>query len=442
MDYHDAATETMPREALHALQLKRLRRQIRWVEESSPFYRARLKEGRVLEEQFRTVADVERVPFTFKDDIRHDQVSNPPFGSNICEERENWLEIHSTSGTTGRRTFTLWSKKDVEVVTSQAARALYATGVRPHDIVHVAFGLGMFVGGVAAHYGVQRVGAMSIPIGTTGIEQQIEFLTGICPTVIIATPSFGLYLAEAIRQQEISPEELSLRIGVFGGEPGAANTPTRRALEEGLGIKAFDWYGSAEVGPDFGYECKFQQGLHWAEDHNLIEVIDPEARRPAKEGDIGVLVVTNLSRTATPLLRYWTNDLVRMTTEPCACGRQTPRAVGGALGRLDDMLTFKGVNFYPQQVEECVREFRELTSEYRILLDTDPATAKDTCTIQVEIRDKLKGSTEEIQRALDKKLYKELNFRPATEAIPEGTLERSIHKTKRVYDKRERFASS
>lgn len=313
MNHHYSTTETMTREALEELQLGRLQEQIRWVSERSSFYNSRLRNANISVGQLEKITDVGKIPFTYKDDIRNDQLSKPPFGENVCEDRENWLEIHSTSGTTGRRTFTLWSKKDVGVISSHASRALYAAGVRAHDVVHVAFGLGMFVGGLAAHYGVQGVGAMSVPIGTTDSDQQIEFLVEVQPTVIIATPSFGLYLAEVLHKKNIVPDDLALRIGVFGGEPGAASDHTRRALEEGLGIKAFDWYGSAEVGPDFGYDCEYQRGLHWAEDHNLIEVIDPETHQSVEEGEVGVLVVTNLSRTATPLLRYWTNDLVRMT---------------------------------------------------------------------------------------------------------------------------------
>ncbi len=439
-DYY-SATETMSREALEELQLSRLRKQVRWVSKKSNFYSSRLRNANVSGDQLRKITDIERIPFTYKNDIRSDQCSTPPFGANVCEDRENWLEIHSTSGTTGRGTFTLWSKKDVEVITSQAARALYATGVRAHDIVHVAFGLGMFVGGIAAHYGVQRVGAMSVPIGTTDSDQQVEFLVDLQPTVIIATPSFGLYLAEVLRKKGIVLDDLALRVGVFGGEPGAASAHTRRALEDGLGIKAFDWYGSAEVGPDFGYECEYQLGLHWAQDHNLVEVVDSMTHRPVEEGESGVLVVTNLSRTATPLLRYWTNDLVRMTKDACPCGRQGPRALEGILGRSDDMLIYKGVNFYPQQVEQCVRNFRELTSEYKILLDTDSATAKDRCVIQVEIRDESHASTTNVQRALDNNLFKELGFHPSVEVLPEGTLERTVHKAKRVDDKRGRLVN-
>lgn len=438
---HYSTTETMSRDALEELQLSRLRKQVQWVSKKSSFYEPRLRNANVSGDQLRKITDIERIPFTDKDDIRSDQHSKPPFGENVYEDQENWLEIHSTSGTTGRRTFTLWSKKDVEVITSQAARALYAMGVRAHDIVHVAFGLGMFVGGIAAHYGVQRVGAMSVPIGATDSDQQVEFIVDLQPTVIIATPSFGLYLAEVLRKKGIVFDDLALRVGVFGGEPGAASTHTRRALEDGLGIKAFDWYGSAEVGPDFGYECEYQQGLHWAQDHNLIEVIDPMTHRPVEEGEVGILVVTNLSRTASPLLRYWTNDLVRMTKEPCPCGRQGPRAVGGVLGRSDDMLIYKGVNFYPQQVEQCVRSLPELTSEYKILLDTDSATAKDSCVIQVEIRDESHTSATNVQRVLDNNLFKELGFHPSIEVLSEGTLERTVHKAKRVADRRGRLAN-
>jgi phenylacetate-CoA ligase len=441
MHDHYVATEAIWGKALEALQLERLKRQVDWVSERSDFYGPRLRKAGVSANQLRDIADVEKIPFTLKNDIRDDQHSRPPFGNNACEDRENWLEVHSTSGTTGRSTFTLWSRKDVDTISSQAARALYAMGVRAHDIVHVGFGLGMFVGGIAAHYGVQRIGAMSVPIGTTDSAQQVEFLVDLQPTVIIATPSFGLYLAEVLRKKGIVLDDLALRVGVFGGEPGAASAHTRRALEDGLGIKAFDWYGSAEVGPDFGYECDYQRGLHWAQDHNLIEVIDPRTQRPVEEGEVGVLVVTNLSRTAIPLLRYWTNDLVRMTKDPCPCGRQGPRAVGGVLGRSDDMLIYKGVNFYPQQVEHCVRSFRELTSEYKILLDTDSATANDRCVIQVEIKDESQVSATSVQRALDNNLFQELDFHPSIEVLPEGTLERTVHKAKRVDDKRGRLVN-
>jgi phenylacetate-CoA ligase len=229
-------------------------------------------------------------------------------------------------------------------------------------------------------------------------------------------------------------------LGCFGGEPGAEVPATRNALEEGLGIKAYDYYGLAEIGPTFASECVAQAGLHWSEDLHLIEVIDPDTQEPVAEGERGVLVITHLAKTATPMIRYWTNDVVSITTEPCVCGRTHARSVGGILGRADDLVIFMGTNFYPMQVEQVVRSFKELTPEYRIRLWTDTERKRDVCTVIVELIEELptdqRNALHERLRSL---LRTALAFTPLVEFVPKDTLERTAFKARRVEERREAF---
>jgi phenylacetate-CoA ligase len=247
-------------------------------------------------------------------------------------------------------------------------------------------------------------------------------------TVLLATPSYALHIAEALRERGVDPAELSLRLGCFGGEAGAENPPTRAKLEAGLGIDAFDYYGLAEVGPTFASECEAKAGLHIAEDYVVVECVDPETKKPVAEGELGVLVFTHLTREATPVIRYWSNDYARLSTEPCECGRTHVRAVGGIVGRHDDLVVFKGAKFYPSQVENVVRSFPELSDEFRIEVIGGGDALVDRCTVVCERR----AESPDIEQRLVRALRAELGVTPSLRLERYGALERSTFKAQRL----------
>lgn len=266
-------------------------------------------------------------------------------------------------------------------------------------------------------------------------ERQLDYLQDHESTVLLATPSYALYIAEKLHEQGITPGEISLRIGCFGGEPGVEVDATREKIEAGLGIAAHDYYGLAEIGPTFASECTTKAGLHWAEDHHIVEVIDPETKQPCAPGEIGILVITHLTREATPMIRYWTNDYARLVTEPCVCGRTHARSPGGILGRADDLIIYRGTNFYPTQVEQVIRSFEELGDEFRIELTTEVETGIHHCTIVAEYRT-APDDEDALVRRIRRALKHELLVTPAVSLRPFGTLERTTFKAKRVDDRR------
>ena len=308
-------------------------------------------------------------------------------------------------------------------------------GVRPSDIVQNAFAYGLWVAGMSAHYGSARVGAFCIPAGASiPSQRQIDYLLTARSTVLLATPSYGMHIAETLLERGIKPEELHLRIGGFGGEAGTENDSTRAKLERGLGITALDYYGLAEIGPTFASECEEKGGLHFAEDHVLVECVEPETRAAVPDGTVGVLVFTHLTREATPMLRYWSNDYAKLDSSPCACGRTHVRAVGGILGRHDDMVIFKGAKFYPVQVEKAVRGFAELSDEFRIELRRTVAGSAHVSSCTVVAERSREGASPGIEERLRRALKDELGVTPSIRVEPYGTLERTTFKAKRIVE--------
>jgi phenylacetate-CoA ligase len=433
--YWDEATETVSRDELAARQLAGLRWQVGRCWERSPFYRERLEAAGVHPEDVRSLEDVRRIPVVTKQQLRDEQRAHPPFGRYAVAERETWRELHPSSGSTGWPVNTIWSAGDVERIADFTARTMWSFGTRPDDVVQNAFSIGLWVAGMAVHYACQRIGCFQVPIGATNTEKQLEYFERPGATVLLATPSYGLYLAERLRERGIAPESLPLRRGCFGGEAGTENDATRAKLEAGLGIDAYDYYGLAEVGPTFASECEAKAGLHWAEDHHLIEVLYPNTREPVRPGELGVLVITHLTREATPMLRYWTNDIARVIADPCACGRTHARSPGGILGRLDDLVIFKGAKFYPAQVEKVVRSFAELSDEFRIELTRDAASGLDECAVVAE-RATADADPGGLAASLGTALRTELGVTPSIRLEPFGTLERTEFKAKRLLDLR------
>lgn len=425
----------MPRERLKSEQDRRLRAQIARLWSRSDFYRERLTSVGASIEDVTTVEDLADLPAVTKEELRVEQELHPPFGRFVVADADTWQELHPSTGTTGTPVNTIWTRNDVETITDFTARTMWQMGVRPKDIVQNAFAYGLWVAGMSVHYATARLGAFCIPAGAAiASQKQIEFLQRTGSTVLLATPSYGMHIAETLRERGISPDDLALRIGAFGGEAGTENTSTRAKLERGLGIEAFDYYGLAEVGPTFASECEAKSGIHFAEDHVVVECVDPLTRRPVSDGEIGVLVFTHLTREATPMLRYWSNDYARLDRSPCACGRTHVRARGGILGRHDDLVIFKGAKFYPVQVEKVVRGFADLSDEFRIELRRTAAGSSHVAVCTVVGEWSQGGSRPGIEERLRHALREELGVTPSVRLEPYGTLERTTFKAKRIVE--------
>ena len=442
--FYDYKIESMLRSDLHALQLAKLKWQVDRCYHRSEFYRERFDRAGVSPADVKTLDDIRKFPFVHKEELREEQAQHPFLGRFTVAPQPEFREVHPSTGTTGTPVNTIWSTRDVEYITEVTARTLWSIGVRSADVVQNAFAYGLWVAGLAVHYASAKMGCLVIPIGAALTERQIDYMVRLKSSVLIATPSYAIYLAEQLKAHNYSTSDIGLRIGCFGGEPGTEVPATRRAIENGLGIDAYDYYGLAEIGPTFASECTHKTGLHWSEDLHLIEVIDPETKEPVPEGEIGILVITHLERSATPMIRYWTNDLVRLDLSPCPCGRTHARSPGGILGRADDMIVFMGVNFYPMQVEQVVRSFEELSPEYRIRLTHDTSTHRDICTISVELEQEgmPQSRVSTLQEKTANALREALGFRPEVEFVRQGALERTEFKAKRVIEERPAFVES
>lgn len=432
MSFYDKRIETMPRNELKDLQFERLKWQINRCYEDSVFYREKWDNAGFKPDHLHSLEDVKNIPVVTKNELRVEQLLHPSFGRFSLAPKEDWRELHPSSGTTGNPVNTIWSEPDVDAITDMTARMMWSFGVRPGDIIQNGFSYGLWVAGMSSHYAARKLGCFVIPIGAQMTEKQIQYFRNPGTTVLFCTPSFALHIAEKMAEQGLNPDEISLRIGAFGGEGGTQNTATRSRLEKGLGIDAYDFFGLAEIGPTFAAECTAKTGLHWAEDHFLIEIINPDTMEPCAEGEIGVLVITHLTRLATPMVRYWTNDLARYVSEPCACGRTHGRSPGGILGRADDMVIYRGAKFYPSQVEKVIRKFDSLSDQYQIHLTHDQQKGMDICTIVVENTGEV--NLEGLISILKKALKEELNVTPEITVQPYGSLERTVFKAKRLFD--------
>jgi phenylacetate-CoA ligase len=422
--------EAMSRDELRALQERLLRLQIERCAAASELYRSKLHSVGAEPGDVRTLDDLARLPVVTKEELREDQRRRPPFGTFAVAEPAEFREVHPSTGTTGTPVNTIWSANDVETITSLTRRTLWQFGVRSGDVIQNAFAYGLWVAGLSCHYAAARLGCLVVPTGaTTTTQRQIDFLRSVRSTVLLATPSYALHIAEGLQERGIDPAELSLRLGCFGGEAGASNPSTRAKLEAALGIDAFDYYGLAEVGPTFASECDAKAGIHVAEDYVVVECLDPDTRRPVPDGELGVLVFTHLTREATPVIRYWSNDYARLSSEPCACGRTHVRALGGIVGRHDDLVIFKGAKFYPSQVENVVRSFAELSDEFRIEVDAAGGTLVERCTVVCELRD---AGGADLEVRIVRALRAELGVTPALSLQPYGSLERFAFKAQRI----------
>jgi phenylacetate-CoA ligase len=373
--------ETLPRDHLRQLQNDRLRQTVSIVYERIPFYqehfnRAGLKPGGI-----RSVDDLPKLPFTHKQDLK-DQY---PFGL-LAVPREQVIRVHASSGTTGKPTIVCYTRNDIDLFAEVVARSLYAAGARPGMLLHNGYGYGLFTGGLGLHYGGEKLGITVVPVSGGMTQRQITLILDLKPEVLCCTPSYAQTLAEEFKKLGIAPDEISLRHGLFGAEPW---TDTIRAdIEAQLGLTATNLYGLSEIiGPGVSQECiEARSGSHIWEDHFYPEVVDRDTGEPLPDGQAGVLVFTTLTKEAMPLLRYWTSDITYLTHEPCPCGRTHAR-MGPVLGRSDDMLTIRGVNLYPTQIEAALTGIPEIVPHYQVIVRREGTL--DEVEVKIEVAEAL-----------------------------------------------------
>jgi phenylacetate-CoA ligase len=424
--------ETMPRGDLEQLQLERLQSTLNRVYKNVKFYRNRFDELGIEPADIRSREDLEKIPFTTKDDLR----DNYPYGMFALPLREV-VRIHSSTGTTGKPTVVGYSANDLDSWSEVVARIMTAGGVTKDDVVQIAFGYGLFTGGFGLHYGAERIGASVIPISSGNTRRQLMIMEDYRTTALVCTPSYAMFLTEVIEENKIDPERLSLKYGLFGAEPWSVKM--RDEIESKMGIIATDNYGLSEVmGPGVAGECLEKSGLHLNEDHFIPEIIDPESGKILPMGEWGELVLTTVRRESMPLIRYRTRDLTRLYVDECACGRTLVK-MEKITGRTDDMLIFKGVNVYPSQVEEILFEFEGVTPHYQIVLGRDGAL--DTMEILVEVNesiffDEMKKQSTMIENISDS-IRSTLGVSAKVKLVEPRSLERFQGKAKRVVDERE-----
>lgn len=423
--------ECMDREAMRELQGRRLSDTVSRVYHNVPFYRKKMQELGVEPEDIKGIEDLGKLPFTTKQDLR----DNYPFGL-FAVPKSEIVRVHASSGTTGKPTVVGLSRKDVATFSEVVARSLTSAGATKHDIVQVAYGYGLFTGGLGLHYGAEKIGATVVPVSGGNTAKQLQLLEDFGSTVLACTPSYALYLAEAMEEAGIDPKQLPLRLGIFGAEPWTDEM--RAQIESRLAIKAMDIFGLSEIiGPGVASDCSQQRGLHVAEDHFIPEIIDPVTLSPLPTGSKGELVFTTVTKEALPLLRYRTRDLSSLDEAPCACGRTNVR-MAKILGRSDDMLIIRGVNVFPSQVESALLEIEEAKPQYLIIVDR--VGSLDTMELQVEIEDKFVSDEitkmEAISRKIKHKVEGVLGVSVKVKLVEHKTIQRSEGKAQRVIDRR------
>ena len=423
--------ECMSRDQMHDLQSRRLKDMVVRVYHNVEFYRKKMQELGLEPGDINSIDDLVKLPFTTKQDLR----DNYPFGL-FATPKSEVVRVHASSGTTGKSTVVAYTRKDVDIFSEVVARALCCSGVTKEDIVQVAYGYGLFTGGLGLHYGAEKLGAAVVPISGGNTAKQITLLQDFGSTVLACTPSYAAHLVEAIAEAGIEASELPLRVGVFGAEPWSQEM--RLKIEDGLKIKAFDIYGLSEIiGPGVSNSCEFQNGLHIAEDHFVPEILDPSTLQPVEPGITGELVFTTITKEAMPLLRYRTRDLSSLDYSACECGRTNVR-MAKIFGRSDDMLIIRGVNVFPSQVESVLLEIPEAKPHYMLIVDRQGTM--DTLEIQVEIDDRFFSDEivqlNNIRNKIKHKVESVLGISVIISLVEHKTIKRSEGKAQRVIDKR------
>ena len=432
MAYRDAKIECMPREQLKALQSERLVYQVKRCYEKVECFRSRMDEMGLKPEDIKSVDDLEKLPFSYKKDLR----DYYPYGL-FAEPLENVVRVHASSGTTGKRIVVGYTQNDLDNWADYIARMLTAVGVGKGDVAQVSFGYGLFTGGLGAHAGAEKVGATVVPMSSGNTALQIQTMIDFGVTVLFCTPSYAMYLAEEIEKMGVK-DQLKLRVGIFGAEPWSESM--REKIEAGLRIKAYDIYGLSEVlGPGVACECEEKSGMHVWEDAFIPEIIDPETGERLPDGETGELVFTSLTKEAFPVIRYRTRDICSLIPEMCACGR-THLRMRKPNGRTDDMLIIRGVNVFPSQIEEVLLKVcgSEITPNYQIIVDR--VNHNDTFDVNVEMSeqfftDDIK-SIERLEKTLVGELRSMLGIGAKVHLVNPNSIVRSEGKAKRVIDNR------
>ncbi len=426
------AVETLPRAELEQLQVARLRACVERVAQQTPFYREKLAAAGVTAERIRTLADLTRLPFTTKQDLR----DHYPFGL-LAVPRQAVVRVQASSGTTGKLTVVGYTRADLELWANLLARALAAAGITAADVVQNAYGYGLFTGGLGFHYGAERVGATVIPASGGNTKRQLQLMQDLGSTVLCSTPSYALLMAEAAAEEGIDLTGLALKVGMFGAEPWS--DAMRAEIEARWGLRAFDHYGLSEIiGPGVAGECIHRQGLHIYEDHFIPEIIDPASGEPLPAGETGELVLSCVTKEALPLLRYRTRDRTRLIREPCACGRTLVR-MDKVLGRTDDMIIVRGVNVFPSQIENVLLQVDGLTPHYQLVVDRSHSHL-DELDVLVEASDELFSQTEHVsllERRLSYDIQSALGITCKVQLVGPKQIQRSEGKAVRVVDKRQ-----
>jgi phenylacetate-CoA ligase len=424
--------ETLPRPAIEALQLKRLQDVTKRVYERVPFYKKKFDEAGVKPNDIKSIDDLQKLPFTEKQDLR----DNYPFGL-FTVPMEDVVRIHASSGTTGKATVVGYTKKDIELWAELIARTLSAAGATKHDIVHNAYGYGLFTGGLGLHYGAERLGASVIPISGGNTKRQIMIMQDFGSTILACTPSYALFMAEVAQEMGVDFKKMKLRAGVFGAEPWS--NKMREEIEKKLNLDAVDIYGLSEViGPGVATECvEEKKGLHIFEDHFIPEIIDPKTGKVLPYGEKGELVFTTITKEAIPLIRYRTRDISRLNPEMCRCGRTHAR-MDRVSGRTDDMLIIRGVNVFPSQIEGILLEIEGVEPHY--LLTVDREGPLDIIEIKVEVNEALFSDEIKKLQLVEKRIEKDvkeiLGVNATVKLVEPKSITRSEGKAVRVIDKR------
>ncbi|MGD9075780.1 MAG: AMP-binding protein [Desulfobacteraceae bacterium] len=438
--YWNEELETMdPQEREQNVILPKLQAQLKYAYEKSPFYKKKWAEARIRPEDIQSLEDFEQIPFVTKDELRQDQLENPPFGSYLCVSREEVGRIHGTSGTTGKPTAFGIGKGDLERIAEAHARIMWGFGLRKEDIVFIGSFFSLYWGSWGALLGCERLGSTAFPFGA-GVSGQsdraLEWMKEMTPTAFYGTPSYSLYMAEKAKTKGLNPsKDFNFRTLFFSGEPGAGIPSTKKRIEETYGGICIDSGSTAEMTPWMSNcECEYRQGMHLWQDIVYAELVDPKTKKRVPYGEEGVTVYTHLERTSQPMIRFWAGDISMWTNDPCPCGRTYPRFPKGVYGRADDMFVVRGENVYPSAIEDVIRGIKGFGDEFRIIITREKTM--DELIVQAESSPEVDPDLfPELKAKLETQL-RARGLRTNVQMMEPGTLERTEFKAKRVIDKR------
>lgn len=424
--------ECLNSQGLKDIQTQRLKSLISFIDENSDFYRTNMMEKGVSVKDIKSIEDISKLPFTVKEDLR----DHYPFGL-FPGSVKNIREIHVSSGTTGNPTVVGYSKEDLDLWAEVVARSLCCAGVVPKDIIQVAYGYGLFTGGFGLHYGSFKLGLTVIPCSSGQTKRQLKIMNDFKPKVLACTPSYALYMSETAEELGLNLFDSSWQIGIFGAEPWSE--AMRSQIEKRWGLNAIDIYGLSEIiGPGVACECSYKKGLHIASDVFYPEVLDPQTFKPVKEGQQGELVITPLTKTGMPLLRYRTRDIVTINYEPCVCGRTSPR-ISKVMGRTDDMIIIRGINVFPSQIEEVLLSLEGTQPYYQLIIDREE-NGLDQLEVLVELDESVFSDEVKQLQIFETRIAKDiettLGISVKVRLVEPKKLERSEGKAQRIIDKR------